>query len=70
MANPFNKRERSEDARTSSHRECLDVVKRIYDLTGQPDLKEIIDRADASLAGVPMRPMLGLPNKASEAQVA
>lgn len=66
MGNPFN-RERKEDARISSHRECLDIVKRIYDLTGQPDLKEIIDRADMSLAGVPVKPVLTLPTKASEA---
>lgn len=63
-------KERIEDARTFSHKECLAVVQRIYDLTGQPDLKEIIDRANASLQDRPLkaaaRELLSLPQATAQ----
>lgn len=44
---------RRENPRTASHKELLAVVQRIYDLTGQPDLRDMIGRAHEALGYVP-----------------
>lgn len=46
---------RREDPKDTALKECIGVMQRLYDLTGQPDIKEIIDRANLALGGVPQR---------------
>lgn len=53
MANQLFKQERREDARTTSHRECLDYLRRMYAMWGDREIREIIDRAEAALGSVP-----------------
>ena len=48
-------RERNEDPFVQSYKEMLAVIVRMYEATGQLDLKEMIDRAHAQLGRVPHR---------------
>jgi len=47
--------QRNEDGYLASFKEMLALVTRIYEASGQPDLKAMIDRAHAQLGRVPMR---------------
>jgi hypothetical protein len=46
-------RPRLEEPYVTSFNEMLAFVQRVHDLTGQPDLKDIIDRAHAVAGRVP-----------------
>ena len=45
--------ERSEDEFITSYQEMLAVMRRIHDLGGDPNIKAIIDGAQAALGRVP-----------------
>jgi hypothetical protein len=59
-------RERHEDPKGAALRRCLVMIKRIYDLTGDPEVKDVIDEATAALGHLPRpanseKPQLSLP---------
>ena len=45
--------DRREDPFVTSYKEMLVLVQRMYDMTGQPDLKVMIDKAHSNLGRVP-----------------
>lgn len=53
VRNGIFRSERREDPMVTSFKELLGVVQRIYDLTGQLDLKRVIDNAQKQLGRVP-----------------
>jgi hypothetical protein len=52
-AGKFFSRERREDPAVTSYKDMLAFVQRVYDLTGQPDLKVMIDAAHQQLGRLP-----------------